>query len=871
MNSQQLESSQSSFLGFELYWLMFKRRWLPATSCFLAVFCVGVLITSVKKPIYKASGKLLYNRTIAASSLTNLGAEVEKLRMNSQELVNETLTTESQVIRSTPVIQETIAQLGWKTPQGKPFKPEDFVKHLKVEDIRATKILEVSYQDTDSIKAALAANTLMKVYLKNNIAFTRAESLASRKFLEEQLPKAEATVSQAEIALRQFKEKHKIVSLAKESESIVTLINNLQEKIINAKSEVANLKSRSGVLENKLGENFDRSLTITKITQSPGIKEVAEKLQQAESQLAIQKAIFTENNPAIVEQKNTVAQLKNLMQQRIAKQLGSRKKAIYGNTQVGQLEQDITGELIKIEANNVGLNQQLKELSDLEKNYRQRASILPRLEQAIGELEGNLRISQATYSSLLEKLQEVRITENQSIGNFRIVAEAVVPEEPASSKSSSYLVSAVLAGLVATAVVCLLEATDKSIKSVEEARNIFGYTWLGIIPSLHKPKKLLSREEQIELSIPQLVVRDNPASPVSESYRMLQSNIKFLNSDRKFKVIVITSSVSGEGKSKVAANLASAMAQVGQKVLLIDADLHHPIQHKIWDLYNNKGLSNLIAEKLDSRTTIEPVMMNLDVLTSGVVPPSPATLLDSQMMSSTIKSFAKDYDFVIVDTPALDFAADAPIIGRMADGVILVVKPGLVNANKANFAKEILERSGQKVLGIVINGIVPEKEPNSYYYHSLESKKDADESFGLTTQSKEELWETVSRLARESKKTQLYPDFNVEALTNTPIENLQEIVTRLQEDLEKLVELVRDQEEELNVQRQTVKELQQQLSFANPITRSELEEQLTQEQEKNRMLYKTLVGQRRNLEKRQQTMRQYQDFLQRRKEDIMSN
>jgi succinoglycan biosynthesis transport protein ExoP len=868
MNSQQLEKPQSSFLGFELYWLMLKRRWLPATACFLAVFCVGALITSVKKPIYKASGKLIYNRTIAASSLTNLGAEVEKLRNNSQELVNETLTTESQVIRSTPVVREAITQLGWKTPQGKPFKPEDFIKHLKVEDIRATKILEVSYQDTDPTKATLAANTLMKVYLKNNIAFTRAETLASRKFLEEQLPKAEATVNQAEIALRRFKEKHKIVSLAKESESIVTLINNLQEKIINTKSEVANLKSRSGVLQKKLGAKSEEALTITKLGQSPEIKEVADKLQQAQSQLATQKAIFTDNNPAIVEQENTVAKLKNLMQQRIAKQLGSHNKAVYGSYRVGQLEEDLTNELIKIEANNIGLDRQLKELSYLEKNYRQRASILPGLEQAIGELEGNLKISQATYSSLLEKLQEVRIAENQNIGNFRIVAEAVVPEEPASSKSSSYLISAIFAGLVATAVVCLLEATDNSIKTVEEARNIFGYTWLGIIPSLNKPKKLLSREEQIELSVPQLVVRDNPSSPVSESYRMLQSNIKFLSSDRKFKIIVITSSVSGEGKSKVAANLASAMAQVGQKVLLLDADLHHPMQHKIWDLYNNNGLSNLIAEKIDSRSAIEPVMMNLDVLTSGVVPPSPATLLDSQMMSSTIEGFAKDYDFVIIDTPALDFAADAPIVGRMADGVILVVKPGLVNANKATFAKEILERSGQKVLGIVINGIVP--EPNSYYYHALESKQESSESLGLPKESKEELWETVSRLARESKKTQFYPDFNVEALTNTPVENLQEMVTRLQEDLDKLVELVGDQEEELNLQRQTVKELQQQLNFANPITRSEIEEQLIQEQEKNRMLYKTLVGQRRNLEKRQQAICQCQDFLQRRQEDKFS-
>ena len=220
---------------------------------------------------------------------------------------------------------------------------------------------------------------------------------------------------------------------------------------------------------------------------------------------------------------------------------------------------------------------------------------------------------------------------------------------------------------------------------------------------------------------------------------MLQSNLKFLSSDKQVKSIVVTSSVSGEGKSAVAANLATAMAQAEHKVLLVDADLHRPMQHRIWSVYNDRGLSNLIAEQLDPTTAIEEILPGLDLLTSGVIPPSPATLLDSQRMAMLIKYWSENYDFVIIDTPAIDFAADAPIMGRMADGILLAVKPGAVEREQANFTKEILERSGQNVLGMVFTGISPESEPRSYsyYYHFLEDKQDMEESVRLLDSSKQ--------------------------------------------------------------------------------------------------------------------------------------
>ena len=132
------------------------------------------------------------------------------------------------------------------------------------------------------------------------------------------------------------------------------------------------------------------------------------------------------------------------------------------------------------------------------------------------------------------------------------------------------------------------------------------------------------------------------------------------------------------------------------------------------------AVSNLIVGQAEAKQVIKKVMVNLDVLTSGVIPPNPMTLLDSQRMASLIEMFSANYDFTIIDTPSLRAEADAPILGKMADGVLLVVRPGVVDADSGAFSKEFLERSGQNVLGQVLNGVMPENEPYSYYYYGKE-------------------------------------------------------------------------------------------------------------------------------------------------------
>ncbi|MBA3921191.1 MAG: polysaccharide biosynthesis tyrosine autokinase, partial [Nostocaceae cyanobacterium] len=449
-----------------------------------------------------------------------------------------------------------------------------------------------------------------------------------------------------------------------------------------------------------------------------GIQDLLKELQQQESLLAAKRTMFQNVHPDVSNLENKVAALKNLLNQRI-KQVAGSEQIQSSNLQMGTIQQQMIGQLVQLESTRLGLTSQLGALSNLQNTAKKRLNILPKLGQEQRTLERKLQAAQSAYSLLAQKLQEVRLAENQNLGNAHIIAASDIPSDPATSTQTSYVAAALIAIMASMGTMYFIELKDKSVKTIDEAKKILNLTLLGVIPSFSKLKKSHRSYEDVEHNS-KLIVRDTPRSPISEAFRMLRANLKFISADKELKVIVVTSSVAKEGKSTVCANLAVSMAQMEHKVLLVDADLHFPVQHQIWELHNDIGLSNTIVGQAKLKTAIKRVMPNLDVLTSGVMPPSPAALLDSKRMAALIETLAANYDLIIIDTPALNIAADAASIGQIADGVLLVVRPGVVDSVSAIFAKELLEKSGQNVLGQVVNGVIPNNEPHSYYYFADE-------------------------------------------------------------------------------------------------------------------------------------------------------
>ncbi len=716
-----MESNEAIDLDLQKIWLSIKRRWLPAAGVFSSVVAIAaVQAFFLQRPVYQAQGKLLLKKIDQTSALTGLGEQIGQLNGVRLEK-SDPLKTESEVIGSIPLIQKTITALNLKTAKGEPLDPEALATRFKVKELPETDVLQVSYQGTNPKEAAAVVNKLMLLYIENNVFTNREEAVAAANFINQQLPETEAVVLQTELALRRFKEQNHVVALDEESKSAVAVIQDLESKITNVQSQLANATARSANLQNKVGMNSQQAMVINSLNQSSGVQKVLEESQQIQNQLIVERTRFQENHPTIVRLKVKQAELKALLQERVGQAIGYLRQLSGGNLQIGESKQRLIEDLVRTEVERVGLASQLAKLSNAQIAYKQRVNILPKLGQEQRELQRRLEAAQSTYEILLKKLQEVRVAENQNTGNARIIEPARVPRKPLSTQKMITLALGVVLGiLLSIATILILELRDTSIKTLQDARELFGYTLVGVIPSLKKKATPRARDRDTESTVPELPVRDTPRSPLTEAYRMLQANLKFLCSDKALKVIIVTSSVPKEGKSTVSANLAAAMAQLGRRVLLVDADMRHPLQHHIWELTNVAGLSDVIVGQAEFKATVNEAMDNLDVLTSGVMPPNPVALLDSKRMASLISDFSKTYDFVIIDSPPLLLAADALTLGKMTDGLLLVARPGLVHSHSAAAAKDLLERSGQKVLGLVVNGVIPKNEPDSYLYYSRE-------------------------------------------------------------------------------------------------------------------------------------------------------
>jgi capsular exopolysaccharide synthesis family protein len=699
------------------YWLILKRRWLPATAVFATVSALTFVSLAQQKNVYEAEGRLRFTRGDRTTDLAGVGRGISAFDPLVAE--NNPMSTEMEVIRSVPLIEGTITKLDLQDINGTPISRTQFLRRLRLTSTRGTDILQVGYRDNDQEKASRVVDTLMSIYLENHLRENRAQAVAARKFIEQQLPEAESRVQVADAELRRFKEANQVAALAEEERALVMGLEELRRRTTEAQSILADANAQAAAFGGQLKMDPEEAIAVTALSQSPGVQTVLRQLQDIESQLAVERVRFHDQHPTIKTLISRKTNLNMVLDERIQEVMEGQPINPNRNLQIGELRATLVADYVRAEVRRRGLGNQVATLSNAQAAYQARISTLPRLEQEQRELTRKLEAAQSTYSLLLQRFHEIRVVENQNVGNARVIQPAFVLERPVSPNRMSYLATGgIVALLLAVTTALVLEARDKSIKTVKEARDLFGFTLLGIIPFNKGGGKLGRRPGEADLPGSEVIVQRIPYSPISEAYRMLQANLKFLSSDRPLKTIVITSSVPSEGKSVVSANLAMARAQLGHRVLLVDGDMRCPRQHKIWDVLNDTGLSNVIVEQTDPKLVIKTAAPNLDLLTAGVTPPNPAALLDSQRMNHLIEQFSGSYDLVIIDTPALNTAADVPILGKMSDGLILVTRPGVVDAASAAFAKERLEQSGQHVLGQVINGVASENEPYSYYYYS---------------------------------------------------------------------------------------------------------------------------------------------------------
>ena len=211
------------------------------------------------------------------------------------------------------------------------------------------------------------------------------------------------------------------------------------------------------------------------------------------------------------------------------------------------------------------------------------------------------------------------------------------------------------------------------------------------------------------------VMEKAPKSIDAEAYRSLRSNIEYSSFDDEYRVIVVTSSVPGEGKSTTSGNLAIALAQSGNSVLLVDCDMRKPSIHKKFKISNAAGTAELLLRKKLFEEVANNYNENLTIITAGKIPPNPSEMLASRAMTAFIEEMKKEFKYIILDTPPLQAVTDAQVLSTKADGVLLVVKAGSTKREMVFNSVDLIKKVQGKVIGTVLNGV--ENKKNNYYYY----------------------------------------------------------------------------------------------------------------------------------------------------------
>ncbi len=319
----------------------------------------------------------------------------------------------------------------------------------------------------------------------------------------------------------------------------------------------------------------------------------------------------------------------------------------------------------------------------------------------IAALQDKLASLQANFTNLLSTTQ-------QGATNAITVIEKPHAGDPIDNKFWLNILLAAAAGLVlAAGGAYLLEYLDDSVKNSDDVEKHLRISTLGAIP-------VMSGKEKKD----ELVMLSSPHSQGAESYRILRTNLQFVAVARELDALLITSSAPGEGKTVIAANLALALAQAGRKVVLIDADMHRPQQHKQFKLINNIGLTTaLLSDPIQINPFLQQtVAPTLRVMTTGPLPPNPAELLGSQRMHDLLERLKTETDIIIIDSPPTTAVADTAVLSTLVDGVLLALYTGCTRIEMAKRALAALDQVGAHVVGAVLNRM-PTRGSGSYYYY----------------------------------------------------------------------------------------------------------------------------------------------------------
>ena len=687
-----------------------KHQWL-ILSFLLTVVTIVSIATFRMRPVYIARATIEIDRE-SNNILPFQGADAYDSMMdldNYIETQSKVLTSETlalQTIRNTGLAanpefsaggipSEAIAT-GSLANQKRPPEVATFLGSLSVKRIPSSRLMEVSYESTDPVLAARILNAHLENFKAQNIQSRYEATLEATRFLTSQLNELKLTVKQSEDARINYERQNQIWSVDDKSNITTQRLSDLDKQLTDAQGET--LKKQALYEYAKAGD-ID---AVPEIRADPLLQE----LQKKRGDLAVQYTeALNQYGPNFPKVQRLQAQMKE-----VDDQIARESKGIVLQLESDYREAKQRGELIR-----QALELQKAETNNMAEKMVQ-YNILKRESEA----------DKALYDGLLTKLKEAGISEGLKSSNLRVVDPAMIPSYPARPAKARNIALAFLVGLVGGIGLALLrEYLDNTVKTPDDIETLTRLPSLAVVPAFGDSAGRNRRmgifggastnghEKRIEL-----VAQHLPKSQMSEAFRALRTALLLSQPDHPPQVILVTSALPREGKTTAAANLAVTLAQLGDKTVLVDADLRKPGVGRLLNLGTGKyaGLSSYLAgvSTLDLVTVPHPAIPNLAAIPTGPLPPNPADLLSSHKLADAIVELRTKYKFVVIDSPPIMAATDAVILSVQADGVLLVVRSGETPKEAFTRTCDLLTSVKSRLLGVVLNAV--DASAPDYYY-----------------------------------------------------------------------------------------------------------------------------------------------------------
>ncbi|RYZ75100.1 MAG: polysaccharide biosynthesis tyrosine autokinase [Lysobacteraceae bacterium] len=679
------------------YWqILRERQWLVAGIA-AAVFLLALVFTLLATPIFRASSTLQIERDsmkiVDVGALTPAESPMDRDFYQTQYELLQSRSLALRVVQDLKLVEhpqfaetmesvdEALAGKGAGAPASGPLAREQalvqpLLNGLSIEPVRNSRLVRVNFDSPDPVLAARVANAYGDAFIASNLERRFEASSYARKYLEDRLAELKAKLEDTEKELVGFATSEQIVSVGDDQPSL-SAQNLSQLNASLAAAQDARIRSEAAWRQASAGNG----LGLPQVVSSALIQKLRESRSLLAAEYQQKLRTFKPDYPDMQRLSGQIAET----DRQIAGEIGNIRAAVKSEYDAARQQESL------LESRLSGLKGDVLDLQGRSIQY----NILKR------DAETNRQL----YDGLLQRYKEISVVGNVGTNNISVIDRAEVPNRRHSPRLSLNLAVGLLLGLFAGVLAAFLRHhLDRSIHSAKALEALAHAPVLGVIPRLDAG------------TTPAMAAADL-RSPFAESYRSVRTALQFATSHGLPYSLLVTSPGPGEGKSTTALELARNIAQLGKRVVLVDADLRNPSLHRLNNLSNQAGLSNVLAGAAGADDVLQPGSEpSLSLITSGPLPPNPPELLAGERLGQLLESLRGRFDMVVLDGPPVLGLADAPLLAHGVEATLLVAAADKTRSDSLQGARQRLVAAHARIIGTLLTQFDLRRKGESYGY-----------------------------------------------------------------------------------------------------------------------------------------------------------